>query len=551
MKVLESEENLLRLQIQADKEKEARDKAREEREKEKEERDRVRRREEDERDRAKRREEEEREKVYQMTPEYYNENFRSLEKDDKITFLDYAYKVPVKILRDTGSNHSVIIRGAHPQLEKNLTGDSVILKGIGGEEVTPICRLHLSCELVTGNIDFALKDSSMRKAEHRSEETEDLPVQEGSLNLEELFQEGEVSPNVSTEEILAEEENSIVGEETPSSQNVPEGSSESTEVTDIESSTFEVSQVTTENLVELQKKDTTLAELFFRVVEPEEVQQTPTHLRDGLLMRKHRPVDIPGNAEWGEYHQILIPYSLRKQVVALAHKAGHMGIKKTVEKTLDFIETSNRDASATVTLLPPESGDQDIPSDEEQWDEQDNQLFEPAGEMKDKNDSSFDVSMGELKNFIGILERDYWSNQPDLKVPFVSETMSRDRFLKIKQYFHVADNQNLEGNKNWPGNSPDISPTENLWPLMKAELRKKNITSEPHLEEELSLDFIETSNRDASATVTLLPPESGDQDIPSDEEQWDEQDNQLFEPAGEMEVILDSSDSENEDDDGI
>ena len=45
-------------------------------------------------------------------------------------------------------------------------------------------------------------------------------------------------------------------------------------------------------------------------------------------------------------------------------------------------------------------------------------------------------------------ERDSCSNQPDLKVPFISETMSRDRFLKIKQYFHVADNQNLEkGNK--------------------------------------------------------------------------------------------------------
>ncbi|XP_066958307.1 uncharacterized protein [Macrobrachium rosenbergii] len=31
--------------------------------------------------------------VYQMTPEHCNERFRSLRKDDKITFLDYAYKV--------------------------------------------------------------------------------------------------------------------------------------------------------------------------------------------------------------------------------------------------------------------------------------------------------------------------------------------------------------------------------------------------------------------------------------------------------------------------
>ena len=39
--------------------------------------------------------------------------------------------------------------------------------------------------------------------------------------------------------------------------------------------------------------------------------------------------------------------------------------------------------------------------------------------------------------------------------------------------------------KNWPGNSPDISPIENLWALMKAEVRKKNITSLPQMREEL------------------------------------------------------------------
>ncbi|XP_066986841.1 cyclic nucleotide-gated channel beta-1-like [Macrobrachium rosenbergii] len=197
MKVLESEENLLRLQIQADKEKEERDKAKEERDKEREERDRARRREEDERE--KRREEEEREK---MTPEYYNERFRSLKKDDKITFLEYALTdKPLRISPST-------------ELEKK--------------------KPHLSPSCVT--------TTSMKRVEHRSEETEDLPVPEGSLSLEELFQEGEISPNVSTEEILAEEENPIVGKETPGSQNVPEDSSEITEakLTDIESSTLEI-----------------------------------------------------------------------------------------------------------------------------------------------------------------------------------------------------------------------------------------------------------------------------------------------------------------------
>ena len=61
---------------------------------------------------------------------------------------------------------------------------------------------------------------------------------------------------------------------------------------------------------------------------------------------------------------------------------------------------------------------------------------------RDRNDASFNVTANEMKQFIGILlfsgyhfvtsERDYWSNQPDLKVPFIAESMSRDKFLKIK-----------------------------------------------------------------------------------------------------------------------
>ncbi|XP_064095470.1 uncharacterized protein LOC135207565 [Macrobrachium nipponense] len=314
-----------------------------------------------------------------------------------------SVQVPVKILRDTGSNHSVVVRGAHPQLEKSLTGDSVILKGIEGEEVTLICRLHLSCELATENVDFAVKDSlavegvhvllgnevggvpfipcpvvtdkplkispteeleknnphlfpscvttrSMKRTTTASEETEDLPTQEGSsegiLCLEELFQGSDVSHSADQEEISHEEDNDDekeepdVTEETPSSQSVPEDSSETTvaELVHIENSTLEVGQVTREKLMDLQKKDALLADLFFRVVDREEMQQTPTcyYLKEGLLMRKYRPTDIPGDAVWGEYNQILIPYPLRRQVVAVVHESGHMGIRKTVEKIMKY-----------------------------------------------------------------------------------------------------------------------------------------------------------------------------------------------------------------------
>jgi hypothetical protein len=45
-------------------------------------------------------------------------------------------------------------------------------------------------------------------------------------------------------------------------------------------------------------------------------------------------------------------------------------------------------------------------------------------------------------------ERDFWSTQPDLHVPLVTETMTLNRYKQIKSNLHLADNHNLEvGNK--------------------------------------------------------------------------------------------------------
>ena len=53
--------------------------------------------------------------------------------------------------------------------------------------------------------------------------------------------------------------------------------------------------------------------------------------------------------------------------------------------------------------------------------------------------------------FLGILivsgyhtlpdEAHYWSNQPDLGLPLVSDAMSSKRFIETKRYLHIADNR--------------------------------------------------------------------------------------------------------------
>jgi DNA excision repair protein ERCC-6 len=77
---------------------------------------------------------------------------------------------------------------------------------------------------------------------------------------------------------------------------------------------------------------------------------------------------------------------------------------------------------------------------------------------RDKNNVDFQLTKDELNSFLGICllsgyhslpsETDYWSRQPDLQVPIVAETMTRNRFQEIKAMIHLADNAKLQqGNK--------------------------------------------------------------------------------------------------------
>lgn len=70
-----------------------------------------------------------------------------------------------------------------------------------------------------------------------------------------------------------------------------------------------------------------------------------------------------------------------------------------------------------------------------------------------KNIHDFVVTVEEIKNFIGILllsgyhklpqQRMCWSLDEDLGVEIVSKCMSRNRFLEIKRYLHLADNTKI------------------------------------------------------------------------------------------------------------
>ena len=87
---------------------------------------------------------------------------------------------------------------------------------------------------------------------------------------------------------------------------------------------------------------------------------------------------------------------------------------------------------------------------------------------RDQNNPHLMVSTKEMRSFLGVLlltgyhslpeEHHYWSTQPDLGVPAVYNTISRNRYHEIKRYLHFADNQRLtEGDK-----MSKISPLYNV-----------------------------------------------------------------------------------------
>ena len=52
----------------------------------------------------------------------------------------------------------------------------------------------------------------------------------------------------------------------------------------------------------------------------------------------------------------------------------------------------------------------------------------------------------------------------------------------IKDYFNFV---NIDYIQDWPGNSPDLNPIENLWAIMKYELRERDTTTLAKLEHEI------------------------------------------------------------------
>ena len=93
-------------------------------------------------------------------------------------------------------------------------------------------------------------------------------------------------------------------------------------------------------LIQEQQTDPEISKLISRALPEDEISQVPMcyYIKNGILMRKWRPFDVPADDEWAVYHQIVVPKSCRHEILSIAHESpmsGHLGINKTYHKIIN------------------------------------------------------------------------------------------------------------------------------------------------------------------------------------------------------------------------
>ena len=95
-------------------------------------------------------------------------------------------------------------------------------------------------------------------------------------------------------------------------------------------------------LIQEQQTDPEISKLTFKALPEDEISQVPMcyYIKNGILMRKWRPFEVPADDERAVYHHIVVPKSYRHEIISIAHespKSGHLGINKTYHKIINHL----------------------------------------------------------------------------------------------------------------------------------------------------------------------------------------------------------------------
>ena len=286
---------------------------------------------------------------------------------------DNCPPTPFKILRDTGASQSRILADILHFSKKTSSGTSVLIQGLESGTVNiPLHHVNLSSDLVTGPVVIGITPSLPFKGVHLllgndlagdkvvvnplvtdtpSIGQTDYPIEQ---EIPDLYPSCAVTRAMAKRAILKNSNSDIdltdtcigqyLNNEIKTSLDPSLSDTQTDSSMSCHSSPRSIDQghdmLSKSQLIQEQQTDPEISKLIFRTLPEDEISQVPMcyYIKNGILMRKWRPFDVPANDEWAVYHQIVVPKSYRHEILSIAHESpmsGHLGINKTYHKIID------------------------------------------------------------------------------------------------------------------------------------------------------------------------------------------------------------------------
>ena len=251
-------------------------------------------------------------------------------------------KVPVNILRDTGSDVTLISSSVLPFSDESDTGDSVLVMGMGLQTIpAPLHTVMIESDLTEGKVVMGVVSG--------------IPGRDGAVDillgndLAGLSVYPGVPPPIVSETPQFTVERDLVSQSNPEvftacavtramSKSATGDKSEAGRVkpeigVNLSELSFPMSK---EELIEAQKADETLSGLFDSVLPASDIDSVSQgyFLQEGVLLRKSIPHIDPVVGE--PVAQLVVQYrQYRDMVLKVAHdQSGHSGVRKTFDRVI-------------------------------------------------------------------------------------------------------------------------------------------------------------------------------------------------------------------------
>ena len=286
---------------------------------------------------------------------------------------DNCPPTPIKILRDTGASQSLIFADVLPFSEKTSSGTSVLIQGVEcGTINIPLHHINLSSDLVTGLVVIGITPSLPFKGVHlllgndlAGDKVVVNPLVTDTLNIgqtdnlieqeiPDLYPSCAVTRAMAKKAILKNSNSDIdltdtfIGQyfnnEIKKSLDPSLSDTQTDSSMSCHSSPRSIDQghdmLSKSQLIQEQQTDPEISKLIFRALPEDEISQVPMcyYIKNGILMRKWRPYDVPADDDWAVYHQVVVPKSYHHEILSIAHESpmsGHLGINKTYHKIIN------------------------------------------------------------------------------------------------------------------------------------------------------------------------------------------------------------------------